>query len=227
MRHLINLPNAVTLVRVLVLPAAVIALRDGDRVLLALWGGVIGVSDFLDGWLARRLGQVTEWGKLLDPAADKVATVVLVWALWAYTPLPGWALVLILAKDGLIVAGGMWAARRFRAPLTPNVWGKGTVAAQFLVFLCYGFGWSHLQTDALGLMTLLIWITLFTYGRLVLLLWRCPPGGSGPCAQPVSAYGFRRDPVTGRPTLESWLVWGLLALVGFRLIWLLVTWPAA
>ena len=39
MRHLINLPNAVTLVRVLVLPAAVIALRDGDRVLLALWGG--------------------------------------------------------------------------------------------------------------------------------------------------------------------------------------------
>ena len=75
MRHLINLPNAVTLVRVLVLPAAVIALRDGDRVLLALWGGVIGVSDFLDGWLARRLGQVTEWGKLLDPAADKVATV--------------------------------------------------------------------------------------------------------------------------------------------------------
>ena len=154
-----------------------------------------------------------------------MATVVLVWALWAYTPLPGWALVLILAKDGLIVAGGLWAARRCRAPVTPSVWGKGTVAAQFVVFLCYGFGWSHLQPDALALMTLLVGITLFVYGRLLFSL-RHWDDLAVPPAQPGTAYGFRRGG-EGRPTLEHWAVWALSAAAGIRLIWLLATWPAA
>lgn len=101
----VNLPNAITMSRLL-LTALFIA--------GAAWGGATGhwvalvsfvvaaVSDFLDGWLARRMGLVTPMGKLLDPLADKVLVCSAYVYLSAEGLCPVWITVMILAREFLV-----------------------------------------------------------------------------------------------------------------------------
>jgi len=94
----LNLPNLLTLTRILLIPVFVVLFvtPDPDRSLLAAIVFVVAaVTDMLDGYLARRSGQVTKLGKLLDPIADKL--------------LVGAALIL-LVHDGTITQTTIWAA---------------------------------------------------------------------------------------------------------------------
>lgn len=105
--------NMLSLMRlILVVPITVLILQDGP--LLWLFGLIIvgGITDWFDGRVARWSGTVSEWGKVLDPLADKVAAGMIVMALVVRGSLPLWFLVLILVRDGLIVLGGVMLARR-------------------------------------------------------------------------------------------------------------------
>jgi CDP-diacylglycerol--glycerol-3-phosphate 3-phosphatidyltransferase len=101
----VNLPNAITLSR-LVLTAVFVAGTAFETALghwIALISFVIAaISDFVDGWLARKLGLVTPMGKLLDPLADKI----LVGAAFVYLSAEGfcpvWVTVMILAREFLV-----------------------------------------------------------------------------------------------------------------------------
>lgn len=100
-----NLPNAVTLSR-LVLTAVFIVGTTFDSTLghwIALVSFVIAaISDFVDGWLARKLGLVTPMGKLLDPVADKVLVGSAYVYLSACGLCPVWITVMILAREFLV-----------------------------------------------------------------------------------------------------------------------------
>lgn len=101
----VNLPNAITLSR-LVLTAVFVAgttfeSTTGHWVALVSFV-VAAISDFLDGWLARKLGLVTAMGKLLDPLADKVLVCSAFVYLSAQGQCPVWVTVLILAREFLV-----------------------------------------------------------------------------------------------------------------------------
>ncbi len=119
------LPNALTLLRLAATPFIVRAILEGrDRAALAVFL-LAGVSDGLDGVLARRLGGVSRLGAYLDPIADKVFVVAAYLALAARTLAPWWLVGLALSRDLLILAGAAFlfalgAKREFR----PSVWGK-------------------------------------------------------------------------------------------------------
>lgn len=122
--------NALSLIRlILSVPVAYLILVDGP--LTWIFGLVaLGiVTDWFDGRIARWSKTVSEWGKVLDPLADKVAAAVIVMALVIRGSLPAWLLALILGRDTLIVLGGILITRRTGQVLM-SVWmGKVAVTA--------------------------------------------------------------------------------------------------
>ncbi len=100
-----NIPNFITIIRILLIPVLAIFLLEG-RLLAAFWVFVAaGVSDGLDGFLARALRQKTDFGAFLDPIADKLLLITSFVTLAVLGILPKWLAVLVVSRDILIVGG--------------------------------------------------------------------------------------------------------------------------
>ena len=112
---LAQLPNVLTLARFALIPAfVVLVLRahgHGSWAAGAVFGAA-GITDQIDGWLARRWHVESEFGKVADPLADRLMIDAAVVLLWAEGRLPWPALAVILARDGLLVVGYKMLAPR-------------------------------------------------------------------------------------------------------------------
>lgn len=101
------LPNLITFLRILLVVPLVQALLAGKYgVALALFF-VAGVSDGLDGWLAKRFHWTSRLGALLDPVADKLLLVCTYLTLGVLGALPLWLVAVVLARDLIIVGGAL------------------------------------------------------------------------------------------------------------------------
>lgn len=98
-RDVLTIPNLVTLLRLSALPWYVQLMRGNSVVGAAFVLGTLGATDWLDGFLARRLGQVSELGKVLDPVADRLVFFVgVTTAIW-YSGIPLWFGAAILTRE--------------------------------------------------------------------------------------------------------------------------------
>ncbi|MDP6777634.1 MAG: CDP-alcohol phosphatidyltransferase family protein [Candidatus Latescibacteria bacterium] len=123
---------------VLTLPAVwLIYLGSAYRWELFVVVMVMVVSDVLDGHLARRRGETTEWGRILDPLADKLAIDSIAFALYWLKGLPLWVLAFVLARDAAIVLAGVLLKARGRVVIPSNVWGKLTTTVMSGLLLSY------------------------------------------------------------------------------------------
>lgn len=98
----VNLPNLLTYIRVAAIPLVMLLIWRGaprDCVIAAWVYSFATITDFFDGWLARRMGLVTVIGKFLDPLADKLMVMGMLVMLVALNRVPGWLVVLILARE--------------------------------------------------------------------------------------------------------------------------------
>lgn len=103
--RMLNVPNLLTILRIGLLPAIVSRFRLGDmRGTLALYLLAM-LTDVLDGTVARRLGQITAVGKLLDPLADKLSLLTMLWLFVSDGQISGWVLWFVLVKELLLVVG--------------------------------------------------------------------------------------------------------------------------
>ncbi|AFH49285.1 Phosphatidylglycerophosphate synthase [Ignavibacterium album JCM 16511] len=93
------------------------------------------ITDILDGFLARKLNQVTEAGKIIDPLADKIAMAVVVIRLTMLGELPFYYLSLIVIRDLLIFLGGIFVTSKIGKVLPSNILGKATVLIIGIVVL--------------------------------------------------------------------------------------------
>lgn len=104
---LLNLPNLLTLARVAAVPVVVVLLLSDTRS-SGMWAaaifGLAAVTDFVDGWLARKWGVVTVLGKFLDPLADKLIVMAALIMLIPLDRVPAWAVFVILARE-MVVTG--------------------------------------------------------------------------------------------------------------------------
>ncbi|HEY7745646.1 MAG TPA: CDP-diacylglycerol--glycerol-3-phosphate 3-phosphatidyltransferase [Desulfuromonadales bacterium] len=104
---LLNLPNLLTLARIAAIPAVVILLLFDTRTSSFFAAAVFGaaaITDWLDGWLARKWRVVTVLGKFLDPLADKLIVMAALIMLIPHGRVPAWAVFLILARE-MVVTG--------------------------------------------------------------------------------------------------------------------------
>ena len=102
-----TLPNLITIGRVLLIPVVAFLLLDHDHKLAFAVFMVAAVGDWLDGFLARRLNQVSEFGAVLDPIADKMTMMIVAILMAAQGLLPIWLAVVIVMRDAIIVAGAI------------------------------------------------------------------------------------------------------------------------
>lgn len=104
---LLNLPNILTLARIAAIPALVVLLLFDTRA-TSFWAaavfGAAAITDWLDGWLARKWQVVTVLGKFLDPLADKLIVMAALIMLIPLDRVPAWAVFLILARE-MVVTG--------------------------------------------------------------------------------------------------------------------------
>jgi len=103
-----TIPNAISVARLLLIPSFIWLVAIDQVGWAGVVLGIIGATDWIDGYLARRLDQVTEVGKFLDPLADRIAVVVAVIVGLIAGILPGWFGWGIILRDGLIVIGAFY-----------------------------------------------------------------------------------------------------------------------
>ena len=124
-RGIATVPNLITLVRLLLLPVFVVMLlvneqRGGAALLL----GVLGMTDWVDGWVARNFNQTSQFGMVFDPVVDRALFVVGTGAVLIDGGVPSWFCLSILFRElfvGLMmVAGTMFGMKRFAV----SIWGK-------------------------------------------------------------------------------------------------------
>lgn len=175
---ILTIPNAVSAVRISLIPVFVWLLvgRD-DPTAAGLLLGFIGATDWVDGYLARRLGQVSELGKILDPIADRAAVMTALLAGWAAGVLPGWFTIAVLARELLVITGTGWAVARRGVRIPVRRVGKvATFAIYFALpgFMLHAggegefFRWFAWVVGITGLA--LYWYAAALYARDVLAL---------------------------------------------------------
>jgi len=132
-----TLANAITLFRIVLIPVFGVLFLHGHHALALIVFALAGLSDLLDGLVARALHQQTRLGQILDPAADKLLLVVCFLATAARGVIPRWLAALVIARDVVLVAGAGLLALRLRrvAGEAPHHWkptrlGKWSTATQ-------------------------------------------------------------------------------------------------
>lgn len=98
----VNLPNLLTMLRIALIPVALWLIIEGTpraSFYAAMVYAVSAITDFLDGWIARRQGLVSVLGKFLDPLADKLLVASSLVAMLAMHRVPAWAVIIILARE--------------------------------------------------------------------------------------------------------------------------------
>jgi cardiolipin synthase len=105
--RVLTVPNLLSLARILLIPAFVgLLLVEGNEVAGLVLVAVVVSTDWVDGYLARRTGQVTTLGKVLDPVADRLVIGAAVAALVARGAFPLWAALLVVVRDGVVLVAG-------------------------------------------------------------------------------------------------------------------------
>lgn len=125
-RELLYASNLISLLRiVLAIPVVMLVRREGNvRDPLVVLLSLIVITDWLDGWLARRLGQVSELGKMLDPLADKIVMAVVMFFMVFHMGFPLSLVALVLFRDVMLVVVGLWVMRKIQRAVSANFWGK-------------------------------------------------------------------------------------------------------
>ena len=184
------IPNSITIARLCCLPVFLwLYSRDAPG---ASWPTawlvlVLALADVLDGWLARRYRWQTDFGRIVDPVADRVFFLFLVGAMLLFGVLPWWAVVPLIVRDGLMLAGA--ALMFFHYHEKPSIMRGGKAAniilvagLEFFIIDLRGVGWVLYAAGA----TLYV-VTGFRYIWREYVRWRrerapASQGSSGPGA---------------------------------------------
>jgi CDP-diacylglycerol--glycerol-3-phosphate 3-phosphatidyltransferase len=139
MRRFFNISNALSFFRLLLAIPLWFLLDDlensGTKLIILIVAFTAIVSDFLDGYFARKLNQITETGKIIDPLADKVITAAVVIKLFLIGQLPATLFYMIIGRDILIFLGGIILSAKLGKVLPSNMLGKITVTVLALLLL--------------------------------------------------------------------------------------------
>jgi CDP-diacylglycerol---glycerol-3-phosphate 3-phosphatidyltransferase len=151
----LNVPNVLTVVRILLVPVLVVALLEktsGGDLLAAIVFAVASLTDAIDGYLARSRNWVTTFGKLMDPIADKLLIVAALVALVSLGRLDAWVAMVIIAREFAVTVLRVAAGTQQGVVISASSFGKVKTAFQVLMVM------ALIAFDERPL-----WITLLVY----------------------------------------------------------------
>lgn len=141
-----NLPNLITVFRLLLIPLFVIFLLENKSTMALITFGIAGISDALDGFLARVLKQKTLFGAYVDPVADKLLLATAFVTLAIMGRLPGWLAVVVVSRDVIIMGGiGILLLNNHPMTIKPTYDSKITTFVQ-LITVCFILASEYMTT---------------------------------------------------------------------------------
>lgn len=147
----VNIPNFITMIRILLVPLLLIFLIEGRMGSALLVFVVAGVSDGLDGFIARMYKQKTVLGAYLDPIADKLLLNTSYVALAIFGLMPGWLSVVVVSRDFIILAGaGILILNSKKFEVKPSISSKITTVLQ-LATVCFFLGYEYIGNHLIQL----------------------------------------------------------------------------
>ena len=169
-----NTPNKLTIARMSIVPFLVIFLLTG-------WGGeanryisltlfvVASVTDWFDGYLARKNNLVTNFGKFMDPLADKLLVCSAMICMIDLKRLPAWFVIIIIARE-FIISGFRLIAAENGIVIAANYWGKFKTASQMIMIILLIL---HFDGIFVILEQIFIWLSLaLTIISLITYIWQ-------------------------------------------------------
>jgi len=165
--RIVNLPNTLSVVRLVLIPAVVICLYFPGKLgsfLAALFFGLAAITDLLDGFYARKYKVVTLLGKFLDPLADKLLVSVTMIMLTTLHRIPAWIVVLIITRE-MAVTGLRGIAVVEGKVIEASSLGKHKTIFQSVALVCLSLHYPYLKVDfhAVGM--------VFLWAALILTIW--------------------------------------------------------
>ena len=160
-----NLPNKLTIFRVILVPIMVIIPILGiegqflkipvETILIDFIFIIASITDKLDGYLARKNNQVTTFGKFLDPLADKILVLAAMIILVQMAKLPAWIPIIVLAREFLISGYRLIAVEKGGKVIAASKWGKIKTVTQMIAIILafidlHSFGDCFMQTLPIG-----------------------------------------------------------------------------
>lgn len=160
---MVSIPNILSIIRILLL-FPVIYFLSKDNNIAAFCLIIIGMlTDFFDGYCARRFKQISVTGKLLDPFADKIFIGVLALILVMERDLPLWFLFLLIIKDLLIFLFGFYVLRKHGILTESNITGKISINVFVTVLIVFVMDWDFLKVPLLFLGTIFVVLAVVSY----------------------------------------------------------------
>ena len=158
-----TIPNVLTILRIILIPVFVVLFFKGQKIAALCVFCAASLTDMLDGYLARKLNQITDFGKLFDPLADKlmVLTAMICQTFWG--PLPLIAVLIVAAKELMMVLGGVFMLSK-GVVVYSNYYGKaaqvGFIASLILSFFHDRFVEGNVMLWGMTPDIILLWITV-------------------------------------------------------------------
>lgn len=100
-----HVPNALTIIRFFLIPFIVVNIFNGNYILAFIFFTVSGITDIADGCIARKFNLISNFGKLMDPLADKLTQIATIASLTLIHIIPIWILSIVLLKELIMIAG--------------------------------------------------------------------------------------------------------------------------
>jgi len=99
------IPNALTIVRLLLIPFIILYIFTGNYILAFVFFTISGITDIADGFIARKFNLISNFGKLMDPLADKLTQIATLTSLVITDIIPIWILLIVLLKEFIMIVG--------------------------------------------------------------------------------------------------------------------------
>lgn len=173
----LNLSNIITTLRLFLAPVIILGMYYSLWTFSFFIFAIGAITDLVDGYLARLLGEQTHLGRMLDPVADKIFLVASFFSLsFINTPsfhVPAWFVALIVVREMLILLGSLSLivfCKNFE--VKPILWGKLTTFFQITfigwIFGCYFFSWIPVKTYKISLVLLAVYsvISFLAYAKI-------------------------------------------------------------
>ncbi len=166
----LSIPNIITLGRIILVPVIIWAIASNQMEIAFAIFVIAGVSDAVDGFLAKRFNMASELGALLDPLADKALLVSIYVALGIWGAVPRWIVILVVSRDFMIVAAVI-VSWLFDKPVEMkplmvsklNTAAQVALAATILASLAFGFRPMPYDAVLMGLVTVFTLVSVSLY----------------------------------------------------------------
>ena len=143
--RIFTVPNVISVIRLCLVPVFFVLLFNGFDLAATLLFAIAAGTDWVDGQIARRTHQVSRLGQLLDPAVDRILMISGVVGLFAVGRLPLWIILIVIARDLLLLGGGAYLLKRWHTRVAVIYPGKVATTLLFVGFAALLLNWPILQ----------------------------------------------------------------------------------